>query len=83
MHKPAWTYPDADHTQTGWARIEQALGDRNFTVFAGHKHNYARFVRNGKDYIMLATTGGASKLRGNADGEFDHVVWIARSDERH
>lgn len=58
MHKPAWTYPDADHTQTGWAQIEQALGNRNYTVFAGHKHNYARFVRNGKDYFMLATTGG-------------------------
>jgi hypothetical protein len=25
---------------------------------------------------MLATTGGASKLRGKADGEFDQVVWV-------
>lgn len=76
MHKPAWTYPNDDHTKSGWAAIEQALGERPYTVFAGHKHNYARFVRNGRDYIMLATTGGASKLRGTSDGEFDHVAWV-------
>ncbi|MBI5760489.1 MAG: metallophosphoesterase [Planctomycetales bacterium] len=80
MHKPAWTYPDDDHAKTGWGRIEQIMGNRNYTVFAGHKHNYARYVRNGRDYIMLATTGGASKLRGTADGEFDHVVWVTMKD---
>lgn len=76
LHKPTWTYPEADLNKTGWAAIEQSLGNRAYTVFAGHKHNYARVVRNGRDYIMLATTGGASKLRGKSDGEFDHVVWI-------
>lgn len=76
MHKPAWVFADADPEQTGWAGIERALGDRKYTVFAGHVHNYARFVRNGRDHIMLATTGGASKLRGKADGEFDQIVWV-------
>lgn len=76
MHKPAWVWPDEDANATGWAGIEKALGNRNYTVFAGHVHNYARFDRNGRDYIMLATTGGASKLRGKADGEFDQIVWI-------
>lgn len=80
MHKPAWTYPDDDHNATGWNAIERALGDRKYTVFAGHKHNYVRTVRNGRDYIMLATTGGSSKLRGKADGEFDHVVWVTMKD---
>lgn len=76
MHKPAWVFADADPEQTGWNAVERALGDRKYTVFAGHVHNYARFVRNGRDHIMLATTGGASKLRGKADGEFDQIVWV-------
>lgn len=76
MHKPAWTFADADHDKTGWNAIERSLADRKYTIFAGHVHNYGRFVRNGRDYIMLATTGGASKLRGKADGEFDQIVWV-------
>jgi len=82
MHKPAWTYPDDDPQATGWTAIEESLlvGNRNFTVFAGHKHNYGRYVRNGRDYIMLATTGGGSKLRGTAEGEFDHFVWVTMKD---
>ena len=76
MHKPAWTFPNDDPEQTGWNAVERALGDRKFTIFAGHVHNYARFVRNGHDYIMLATTGGASKLRGKSEGEFDQFVWV-------
>jgi hypothetical protein len=76
MHKPAWVFADDDPEQTGWNAVERALSDRKFTVFAGHVHNYARFVRNSRDYIMLATTGGSSKLRGKADGEFDQFVWV-------
>ncbi len=80
MHKPAWTFANDDPEQTGWNAVERVLGDRKFTIFAGHVHNYARFVRNGRDYIMLATTGGASKLRGKADGEFDQFVWVTMKD---
>jgi hypothetical protein len=76
MHKPAWVFPDADHDKTGWNNVERSLGNRKYTVFAGHVHNYAKFVRNGRDYIMLATTGGDSKLRGKPLGEFDQIVWI-------
>ncbi|MBS0264074.1 MAG: metallophosphoesterase [Planctomycetes bacterium] len=80
MHKPAWNFPNADGDKTGWNNIERALGNRKFTLFAGHVHNYAKFVRNGHDYIMLATTGGSSKLRGKADGEFDQIVWVTMRD---
>ncbi len=76
MHKPAWVFADADHEKTGWNNVERALGNRKYTVFAGHVHNYAKFVRNGRDHIMLATTGGDSKLRGKAEGEFDQIVWV-------
>jgi 3',5'-cyclic AMP phosphodiesterase CpdA len=79
LHRPAWTYPDLP--QTGWLEIEQALSGRRYSVFAGHKHTYERFVRNGQKYYMLATTGGESKLRGTPRGEFDHLVWVTMKRE--
>jgi 3',5'-cyclic AMP phosphodiesterase CpdA len=74
LHKPVWTY--AGVGQTGWLDIERLLAGRRYTVFAGHKHRYERFVRQGQRYYMLATTGGGSKLRGAPQGEFDHLVWV-------
>lgn len=81
LHKPTWTYTEADLEESGWAAIENALGDRPYTVFSGHKHSYAKFVRKGRDYYMLATTGGGSNLSGKADGKFDHVVWVTMKDD--
>jgi serine/threonine-protein phosphatase CPPED1 len=74
LHRPVWTYPSV--AKTGWLEIERALAGRRYTVFAGHKHRYERFVRNGQRYYMLATTGGGSRLRGAPLGEFDHLVWV-------
>jgi hypothetical protein len=76
MHKPAWDYPDLDPVRGGWTPIEDALRGRPYTVFAGHKHEYAKFERRGRDYFMLATTGGKSDLRGLDAGEFDHFMWV-------
>jgi hypothetical protein len=81
MHKPAWDYPEADPQAGGWTAIEDALGERPYTVFAGHKHNYAKFERRGREYYMLATTGGGSKLRGFEYGEFDHFMWVTVTDD--
>jgi len=82
MHKPTWSYPGIDHREAGWTAVEESLAGRNYTVFAGHKHNYAKFLRKGMEYYMLATTGGGSKLRGLADGEFDHVTWITMKGDK-
>lgn len=76
MHKPTWTYDGKDPAELGWAAIEDALQGRNYTVFSGHKHNYAKFNRKGQEYYMLATTGGVSKLSGLENGQFDHFVWV-------
>src|SRR5262249_46788156 len=70
LHKPVWTAPNL--ARTGWLDVERALADRPYTVFAGHVHRYRKYVRNGRHYYQLATTGGGSKLRGPAHGEFDH-----------
>ncbi|MBQ15525.1 MAG: hypothetical protein CMJ65_00225 [Planctomycetaceae bacterium] len=80
MHKPTWTYPDADLAAQGWTQIEDALAGRKYTVFSGHKHTYARYIRRGQEYYMLATTGGGSALTGVADGKFDHFVWVTMRD---
>ncbi len=78
VHRPVWA--DKDVAKTGWLDVEQALADRPYTVFAGHRHIYKRFERNGRRYYQLATTGGSSKLRGIPMGEFDHLVWVTMKD---
>jgi 3',5'-cyclic AMP phosphodiesterase CpdA len=74
LHKPIWTA--ADLKKRGWADVEEALKDRPYTVFCGHVHHYRKFVRQGRNYYQLATTGGGSRMRGVSYGEFDHVVWV-------
>ncbi len=74
LHKPIWT--GANLEKRGWLDVEKALADRPYTVFCGHIHHYQKFVRQGRNYYQLATTGGGSKLRGVPYGEFDHLVWV-------
>src|SRR5262249_50847640 len=74
LHKPMWIMPTLP--RNGWLKVEKALAGRPYTVFAGHVHRYQKFVRAGQNYYMLATTGGASVLRGVEYGEFDHVVQV-------
>lgn len=78
LHSPLWdeTYPQ----DRGWQRIEKALDNRRYTVFSGHFHSYMKRFRNDHRYYTLATTGGASEMRGPAHGEFDHVAWVTMTD---
>ncbi|NUN95062.1 MAG: metallophosphoesterase [Candidatus Omnitrophica bacterium] len=77
LHKPLWTYEG----HAGWAKFEALLKGRKHTVFAGHNHDYVKYRRNDSNYIILATTGGGSELRGPVFGEFDHVIWVTMTDE--
>lgn len=81
LHKPLWAMSEREKAagntdKTGWPELEQMLGDRPHTCFAGHVHHYVQYDRNGKKYYHLATTGGGSRLRGNSYGEFDHFMWL-------
>jgi hypothetical protein len=86
MHQPMWVYEEGnmisarktigDAQVTGYGAVQQALGDRPYTAFAGHWHQYIKFVRNDRDHIVLGPTGGSSQLRGTEYGEFDHGVWV-------
>ena len=75
LHKPAWQKPG----ETTFAAIEAALSDRPYTVFSGHLHTLGYEQRFGRDYIRLATTGGAQP----ADGErsADHVTLVTVDDQ--
>ena len=55
MHKAPWERAE----ETNFSVIEEALADRPYTVFHGHMHAYEYLERRGRDYIQLATTGGA------------------------
>ena len=83
LHEPLWVYTDEDGgpLDTGWARIEGLIAARRHSVFAGHFHRYQKYVRQEQSYFILATTGGASSLRGPLYGEFDHVVWVTMTDD--
>ena len=74
IHQPLWDYESGPRGD--WPRVEALLGDRDYTVFAGHFHRYVRHIRNDRKFITLATTGGGSSLRGDIYGEFDHVAWV-------
>lgn len=76
LHRPLWEYEE-----TNWSKFEELLGKRDYTVFAGHEHQYAKAVRKGRSYIRLATTGGYSTLNGPSVGTFDHVVWVTMKDD--
>jgi predicted phosphodiesterase len=74
LHRPLWTEESKENN--GWPKCEELLADRPYTVFCGHIHTYQKFVRQGRNYYQLATTGGASRVRGVRYGEFDHFVWV-------
>src|SRR5262249_61118547 len=50
--------------------------DRPAPGFRGPVPRYQKYVRNGRAYYQLATTGGGSRMRGLRYGEFDHLVWV-------
>ena len=61
----------------GSTEVEKgALAGRKYTVFAGHIHSFKKYVRQGMNHYQLATTGGASLMRGVDFGEFDHFTWV-------
>jgi hypothetical protein len=78
LHHALWALPNGEQTADGkdWLAVEKALAGRKYTVFCGHGHQYRKWVRQGMNYYMLGTTGGASPLSGPRWGFFDHVTWV-------
>lgn len=82
MHRPLWK---KDETLENWQKFESLLADRPYTVFAGHTHTYNKSVRSGRQYYVLAITGGCGggqddEPLGLAECRFDHIVWVTMTD---
>jgi hypothetical protein len=78
VHQPLW---DRREVPADWLTLEGWLGERPYTVFAGHVHRYTKEVRRDRRYVTLGTTGGRSQLRGLDQGEFDHVALVTMTAE--
>jgi len=75
MHKPMWS--DLCY-ERDWPSIEAALGERHYSVFAGHEHNLQFERRNGRRYIVVGPTGaGGFESATREVGEFHHYTWVA------
>jgi hypothetical protein len=74
MHKPAWT---ENHNPAEWAPIEDALGDRPYTVIAGHWHNLVYERRGDHNYIVHSATGaGLDPHPVKELGDFHHYTMV-------
>ncbi len=70
MHKPAWQYDSEAFTA-----VEAMLADRPYSMIAGHEHYYEHETRNGRDYIVMGTTGGVWLREG--PGRVDHFALVS------
>ncbi|GAA5163332.1 hypothetical protein GCM10023321_50010 [Pseudonocardia eucalypti] len=71
MHIPAWQ----GDGHPALERLRKTLGERPYTMFAGHIHNYRRQVLHGRNHIRLGPCGGAWVRTGD-EGNFDHVTLV-------
>ena len=76
LHHPAWICERP--LRDGWEPIEQALGDRRYTVFHGHTHGYDLTWRNGHRCFCTAMTGcfGVGYTSAPQMGQFDHYALV-------
>lgn len=72
LHRPLWL-----QKHSGWEIIESELGEREYTVFAGHYHNLTLHTRNDRRYFVLGATGGGfTPQEVRKYGAFDHYSLV-------
>ncbi len=74
VHKSVWQREG----DGGLTSIESAMGERSYSLFNGHFHSFSHTEKNGRDYTMLGTTGGAQKP-GN-ENAFDHISLVTMAE---
>ncbi len=74
LHKPAWR---EEYREPNFYKIVQTLGNRPYTVFAGHEHEYQYEKIDNRDYIVLGATGGV--MRGQGPGHIDNITLVTMS----
>jgi 3',5'-cyclic AMP phosphodiesterase CpdA len=78
LHKPLWWNPE---TLDYWKKFVSLLGQRPYTVFAGHRHTYDKSVYDDRRYYILARTGAGDEPVGLEECKFDHIVWVTMKDD--
>jgi len=74
LHQPIWK---EGYNPAEFGQIERALGDRRYTVFAGHEHQLQPGRRNSHRYFILATTGGGiDPMEAPEAGVFHHYTTV-------
>lgn len=87
LHGPLWQSQYARQAREQnqdilWGKFEDLLKGRNYSVFAGHTHDYTLYERKGQKYYILPTTGGGSALRGARNyGETDLITWVTMTEK--
>lgn len=77
LHRPLWL-----QKHSGWEEIEAALGERAYTVFAGHYHRLTLHTRNDRRYFVLGATGGGFTPQTVREiGAFDHYSLVTVDNE--
>lgn len=77
LHRPLWL-----QKHSGWEEIEVALGERSYTVFAGHYHRLTLHTRNDRRYFVLGATGGGFTQQAVREiGAFDHYSLVTVDNE--
>lgn len=72
LHRPLWL-----QKHSGWEEIETALGEREYTVFAGHYHRLTLHTRNDRRYFVLGATGGGFTPQAVREiGAYDHYSLV-------
>ncbi|MFC5407455.1 metallophosphoesterase family protein [Cohnella soli] len=69
MHKPGWKSESPE-----FAKLEQLLSGRPYTVFAGHFHAMEYTRNDNSEYIQLGRTGAAA--HGHGKGDENLVLWV-------
>ena len=72
MHKPMWRQ---NNPNANWLKLENLLAARPYTVFAGHEHLNTYTQKNGRDYIVLSSSG-AGGLPTMLPGVYQHTLWV-------
>jgi len=78
MHQPVWFDND-----TEWQEIEADLGDRPYSVFAGHFHHTIYQKRNDKRFLVVSATKGETVRPDNPMpelGRFPHFTNVTVTD---
>ena len=75
MHKPLWMRED----KNGLGALEAVLKDRSYTVINGHFHSFSHRDRQGMEYYILGTTGGAQDPED--PNAFDHISLVRMADK--